>query len=74
VVLVFLSEDFGLGFFDGFSACLDHSMHDIHVSYAFSLTLALELFWYVELVFACARLYRCLLDHCWLYCLESVEY
>jgi len=45
VVLVFLWEDIGLGFFDGFSACLDHSMHVIHVSYAFSLTLALELIW-----------------------------
>jgi len=30
-------------------------MHCIHVTYAFSLTLALELIWNVELVLACAR-------------------
>ena len=32
-------------------------MHCIHVTYAFSLTLALELIWNVELVLACASWY-----------------
>ena len=37
-------------------------------------SLALELFWYVELVLACASLYSCSLDHGWLSSLKSVEY
>ena len=57
-----------------FFCILYHIMHCIHVSYAFLLTLALELLWNVQLVLACARLYRCLLDHGWLSSLESVEY
>ena len=37
-------------------------------------SLALELFWNDKSVFACASLYRCLLDHGWLSSFESVEY
>ena len=58
--------------FDFASFCiLFHIMYCIHEHFN---TLALELIWNVELVFACARVVQLLADHGWLSSLDSVEY
>ncbi|WP_284119437.1 hypothetical protein, partial [Klebsiella pneumoniae] len=56
-----------------FSCILDHIMPALYISLAFAFSLALELFWYAKLVFACASC-TVLVDHGWLSSLGPVEH